>query len=425
MSGAGQPPSQPGAGWGGPTQLATQIHGADQEEEQSDRDIGKNVGNQTRELFVVCEPAEALRQQFERHRQPYIVLHGVGTLGSRKLLASIAQAAGWPQRRLVIRRQGFGNTLAELFYVDCPAHDGKLLRLYATEVEAEPMARSSVSRLLLRGASMAGLLLDNLPEGTLASTLRGLHEDLLAAGTCRHLVFLPQARSDHLIAQVEELKRRGLTQSEVAPATTQPAALWALVATAWNRVHQPRAAQGSPVLRQIAIGARAPASRPAAPVRPAAEAAPVAHAPAIDTPARSTTAVPAAGAAPAQAAGVSATDDTLRRYVEQLKPLAGVRGGCVFELHSLKVLATLDGAALPDKLAQQGRQLIMAAAQAGPVLGLGAAIGELLLSLGSAQLLLRPVPRRAGVLLHLVIERGTDLEALRVGLKRADLELAG
>ncbi|WP_457826372.1 hypothetical protein, partial [Staphylococcus aureus] len=91
-----------------------------------------------------------------------------------------------------------------------------------------------------------------------------------------------------------------------------------------------------------------------------------------------------------QAAGVSATDDTLRRYVEQLKPLAGVRGGCVFELHSLKVLATLDGAALPDKLAQQGRQLIMAAAQAGPVLGLGAAIGELLLSLGSAQLLLRP-----------------------------------
>ena len=263
MSSASQPPSQPGAGWGGPTQLATQIHGAENEEEQNDRDIGKNVGNQTRELFVVCEPAEALRQQFEKRSQPYIVLHGVGTLGSRKLLTAIAQTAGWPLRRLVIRRQGFGNTLAELFYVDCPAHEGKLLRLYATEIEAEPIARSSVSRLLLRGASMAGLLLDNLPEGTLASTLRGLHEDLLSAGTCRHVVFLPQARSDHLHAQVEELKRRGLTQSGVAPATTQPAALWALVATAWNRVHQARLAQGALVLRQIAIGAGASAARPA------------------------------------------------------------------------------------------------------------------------------------------------------------------
>lgn len=482
--------------WSSPTEIATQLYAEADEQASVQRDIGKNVGQNTRELFVVCDPAEALRQQFDHLDRAHVALHGVGTLGSKKLLAAIAQTAGWPLRRLVVRRQGFGNTLAELHYLDCPAHDNKLLRLYATEVEIDPLQRGQIVRLLLGRALMSAVLIEDLPERTLAGTLQTLQDDLLAAsGACRHVVFLPRTRSDGLHRQVEEFKRRGFPQAEITPATAQPAALWALLAAAWNRAHPHQPGGNVPTLRQIAIGAKpAPAARPAAsspavPV-PAAASAP-ASAPASAAPLAATSASPSSRAAtppapatappapPAAAAGgrtvappaapahppavaptvaavVAASpvvpprsgapadagphepeastvpgglhlpevDEPMQRFAAALQKLAGVRGGCVFEMHSLRVLAELPGGPEPAKLALQGRSLVNAAIAAGPVLGQGAAIGELLLTLGNSQLLLRPVPRRAGVMLHLVVERQADLAALRQGIKLADVEAA-
>ena len=47
-------------------------------------DIGRAVGNHTRELFVSCEPAEALQQQLEFLRPSYIVLHDIASRGARR-----------------------------------------------------------------------------------------------------------------------------------------------------------------------------------------------------------------------------------------------------------------------------------------------------------------------------------------------------
>ena len=50
-----RPPSTPAANWES-TRVQTQVAGDDTDA----RDIGRAVGNGTRELFVSCDPAEAL-----------------------------------------------------------------------------------------------------------------------------------------------------------------------------------------------------------------------------------------------------------------------------------------------------------------------------------------------------------------------------
>jgi len=100
-------------------------------------DIGRQVSPDVRELFVSCEPALALQQQFEHLQPEYIAVHDVGTTSSRKLLAGIASAAGRSMQKLVIRRQGFGTPLATLAFVDLPTHEGGQLRLFTTEADAD------------------------------------------------------------------------------------------------------------------------------------------------------------------------------------------------------------------------------------------------------------------------------------------------
>ena len=122
------------------TSIATQIAGDENDYLAATSDagnIGRQVGGDQHELFVSCDPAEAMQQQFDHLRPEFIALHDIGTTSSRKLLAGVAAASQRTLQKLVIRRQGYGTPLATLEFVDLPAGDGRSLRLYTTEADAD------------------------------------------------------------------------------------------------------------------------------------------------------------------------------------------------------------------------------------------------------------------------------------------------
>src|SRR5438132_12033875 len=78
--------------------------------EAEQKDIGRPVGDNLRELFVSCDAGPAMQQQFDHLRPEFIAIHDVATHSSRKLIAGIAAASKGAVQRLVIRRQGYGTT---------------------------------------------------------------------------------------------------------------------------------------------------------------------------------------------------------------------------------------------------------------------------------------------------------------------------
>ena len=131
-------------------------------------DIGRPVGDNLRELFVSCDPAPALLQQFDHAQPEFIAVHDVGTGSSRKLLGAVAEATGLPVKKPAIRRQGYGTTLATLEFIEFPPTEGGTLRLYCTEVDADTSARHGLARVLLAYSRLGVLMVGDLPGHALA-----------------------------------------------------------------------------------------------------------------------------------------------------------------------------------------------------------------------------------------------------------------
>jgi len=111
------------------TAVPTQVMPREEDEGEPDlRDIGRPVSPTQRELFVSCDPAEALQQQFDHLQPEFIALHDVGTSSSRKLLAGVAAALGRLPQKLIIRRQGYGTPLATIEFIELATADGGALR---------------------------------------------------------------------------------------------------------------------------------------------------------------------------------------------------------------------------------------------------------------------------------------------------------
>ena len=165
-------------------------------------DIGRAVGNHTRELFVSCEPAEALQQQLEFLRPSYIVLHDIASRGARRMLHAVAAAAGQPVERLHVRRQSYGTTLAGIDHVDCPGSQGRRVRLYSTDIDADSPTRAALTRVLLSRATLAVVLVGDLPPHALGDALQPLRELLFhPQWQCRHLQLMPLPASLSITTQ--------------------------------------------------------------------------------------------------------------------------------------------------------------------------------------------------------------------------------
>lgn len=390
------------------TALATQImrHGEDETAER--RDIGRQVGANERELFVSCDPALAMQQQFEHLNPEFIAVHDVGTSSSRKLLAGVAAASGRAVQKLTIRRQGYGTSLASLEFVELPTTDGSSLRLYTTEADADTLARQGIARKLLAFSRLGVVMVGDLPAHALEAAFKPLHEEMLSGPwPNRHLLLLPLSTSNAVGAQGIELARGTGVNVRTTPQVTRPADAWGFINGAYARVRE----HAPPMPPSGGNPARPAPARPAF-VPPARN-----EEPAITTPLqlRPMPEVPTAKERPVAPGGV------LQRYAQQLIELTGMVSVCVFELSTGRDVVHAGASPAAPELAAHGAELIASITATCRTLGLGHTIPEAAITLGAHHLLLRPVPKHPGLALHAVLDKThANLTLARLQVQRMD-----
>lgn len=394
------------------TALATQImRGEDEDAPQARRDVGQPTGAGIYELFVSCDAAQAMQQQFEHLHPEFIAVHDVGTASSRKLLAGIAAASARDVCRLVIRRQGFGTPLATLEFVELPTPDGSSLRMYSTDAETDAAGRAGLARSLLGFGRLGVVMVGDLPSHAIAAALQPLREAMITGPwPNRQMLLLPLSSAGALLAQGTELGRGTGVNVRTTPQVSRPAEAWGFINGAWNhlrgdvpapasppssapsRIEPPRAAATSPAA-QLAAASSPPAAlpmRPMPPVQSQAERKPLAP-------------------------------GSLERYVHHLSELAGMVSCCIFEIGSGRELlhaGTGPGAA---DLARHGSALLAAMSESSRALGFGHTLPEAAITLGAHHLLLRAVPRHPGLALHAVLDKShANLTLARLQVLRMD-----
>ena len=399
------------------TALATQFARDEDDYLAPDKlDIGRQTTANVRELFVSCDPAQAMQQQFEHLHPDFIAVHDIATASSRKLLAGIAAASARSVQKLVIRRQGFGTPLASLEFLELPTAEGSTLRMYSTEADADPAARAGLARTLLAFSRLAVVMVGDLPAAAMPAALAPLRDHMVTGPwPNRQMLLLPLASASTLVTQGIELGRGTGVNVRTTPQVTRPADAWGFINGTWGRLRGIE-----PVARPRAVPGGAPPSA-------SANAAPSAGG--------------ASGVASIAPAGRSGVDPLLMRpmptvssamrgttpkglldrYVHQLAELAGMVSCCVFDVASGLEIAHAGARPDPAELARHGSSLLGAMSATSRILGLGHALPEAAITLGSHHLLLRAVPQHPGLALHAVLDKShANLTLARLQVQRMD-----
>ena len=409
------------------TVLATRFVGSKDEYLAAEpQDIGRVVGDNLRELFVSCDPAPALLQQFDHAHPDFIAVHDVGASSSRKLLAGVAEAGGMPVKKLVIRRQGYGTTLATLEYLEFQDPEGGPLRVYSTEADADMVSRQGLARVLLAYSRLGVVMVGDLPAHALAAALKPLRDDIITGPwPNRDLLLLPLASSAALASQGNDLGRGTGITVRTTPAVLRPSDAWTFISGAWGRLRTQVAAVG----KQLPALAASPPPRPApnAAATPSPEPAggrtfgPHAVTPALQPLSlRPMPTVPTA--ASAIAAPVEGTPPSaFAHYVEQLCKINGMLECCVFEAAGGRPVAHAGSAGDGDTLAATGAALLASITRARLRLGLAAEAPEAAITLDARHLLIRPVPHHPNLMLHAVLDKShANLTLARLQILRMD-----
>lgn len=362
-------PSKPPAldPWGAQTELATQfMPRGDEKSDLStpvDQTIGKAVGDQQWELFVSCAPADALAQQFDIRLPNFLALHALGQVSSRAFLSDLAAHLDVPVQKLVIRRQGFGTTLASLWFAEVCGANGQAVRIYACEAEAEADSVFELTRLLLSRCKVSAVLLDGLSPGGLQAQVDALDAQVpqaLRPGSA--MLLQPLASTPDLEPLRAGLSMRLGPALRSLPAVSQPMQAWAALSAVWNQLmvsaHPGGAAQSLPTFVPKPTVARHEAGGQA---------------------------ITPANAAISASPWRSACAALVERY--------GVQACCAFNARTLAILAHA-GPAQPEAslMARQGRTLWAAMASSGQVLGLGKAVQEAQIALADRVMLVWQMP---------------------------------
>ena len=388
------------------TSLATQFLQDKDEYLAPDRqDIGRLTGVNERELFVSCDPALAMQQQFEHLHPEFIAVHDIATASSRKLLAGIAAASSRAVQKLTIRRQGYGTALATLEFVELPGNDGRLLRMYSTEADADTASRHGLARMLLGFSRLGVVMVGDLPGHAIASALKPLRDNMITGPwPNRQLLLLPLAPGSTLATHGVEMALGTSVNVRTTPQVTRPADAWGFINGTWGRVRD----QGSAL--------QTPPPRPAAGdwLPPPAQLRPQ-RMPADPLLMRPMPTVPSAATRAAAPTGL------LDRYVHQLSELAGMVSCCVFDVASGQEITHAGASPGAAELATHGSSLLATMASTSRILGLGHALPEAAITLGSHHLLLRAVPRHPGLALHAVLDKThANLTLARLQVLRMD-----
>ena len=364
-------------------------------------DIGRRIADDQLELFVVCQPAEAMQQHLAQLAPDFIAIHDVGTSTSARLLAAVATASSRKLQKLVIRRQGYGVALATLQFVELPLTPGRSLRVYTTQIDADTQTRHQLAQVLLAHSRLAVVMIGELPPHALGSSLQPLRE-AIAAGPWpnRQMLLVPLAPAASLPAQAATLPGRSGVMVRTTPQVSRPAEAWSFISGAWSRINATEAP-------------RAPAQRPPvpeyAPPPTAASYAPTQPLELSPMPGTS-----AQTAAPTAAVGHALWND----YVRRCAAIKGVIECCVFDIDQQRSLAHSGTPRMAERLAAKGAMMHAVMADCANVLGLGPANPDAAITLAQHYLLLRPMPGRPRIALHLVIDRHHG----NIGLARAQLQ---
>lgn len=403
------------------TRAQTQLARTEQEylaPEQAD--IGRQVGDQLHELFVSCDAGPAMQQQFTHLRPEFIAIHDVATRSSRKLLAGVAAASKGALQKLVIRRQGHGNPLATLEFVELPAGDGRKLRIYSTEADADTTSRNALARALLGFSTLGVILVGDVPGHSITGVFKPLHDDMInGPWPNRQLLLLPLSTANALVTQGMELARGTGVNVRTTPQVARPADAWHFISSTWARLRDELHPPGRPsaatrpeanvLLSRAAAAPPGPASTGSPRVVP--DAASRASAP---LPLRAMPDIP-------RGDRDAATGDLLGRYVQRLSELTGMVSCCVFDVATGRDLVHAGASPGPADLAQHGGQLLAAMLASSRGLGLGHALPEAAITLGGHHLVLRPVPKHAGLALHAVLDKShANLTLARLQIMRMD-----
>ncbi len=226
-------------------------------------DIGQRLAQDHVELFVTGDPGMALQRQFEQHDCQFIAVHDVCTSASLRLVKGLADNAGLALQRLTVRRQGDGAALLQLQFAELTLADGSLLRLYSTDVSAEPAQQRTVARALLGFASLSVLIVADGAPALLTNDLRPLRE-AIASGPWPnpHMLVIPLGDNAALTPLVTELPGPSPLAVHITPQTRQTAHMWTYLSNTWNRVG-PQPLAGTKTQAMAATVAATPA-RPAA-----------------------------------------------------------------------------------------------------------------------------------------------------------------
>ena len=385
-------------------------------------DIGRPAGEHLRELYVSCDPAPALLQQFDHARPDFIAVHDLGTSSSRKLLTAIADATGQPIRKLAIRRQSYGTTLATLHYIEFGATQGDALRLYSTDADTDDESRRGLARVLLAYSRLGVLMLGDLSGHALGAAMKPLRDDIITGPWLnRDLLLVPVVHSAALAAHGGDLGRGTGVTVRTTPVAARPSDAWNFIGGAWSRLRGqaggvPGAQVPAPPPTPARTPPRPPLARASSPAAPGTPAPPIARLSLRPMPAAPQSSAPEPD---------SATRELLSRYTAQLMHLNGMLGACVFEANSGYSLAHAGGGPEADTLGSVGSGLLASLTRAALRLQDGAAAPDAAITLDTRHVVLRAVPQHPGlVLLALLDRQHANLTLARLQIQRMD-ELFG
>jgi hypothetical protein len=369
-------PASPGVPWAD-TDIKTQFStGAAGRPVEALRDIGSAVGKNTRELFVSCDAAQAMQMQLELTGLRYIAIGDLGGSLARRCLNDISRASGWPVQRLLIRRQGYGDTLASLLFIDAPAQNGRHVRVFCTEADTDADSRLALKHLLVARAELVALFVPDLAPQALTQSVDTLCAEVAANGggqsPNRHLIFMPVKTSPEMVGHIARFRMQTGIQARLAPAVRRADQAWVYLGSTWNQLQE-----GVPLERLLRLQTLALVA-PRAPV-------------------------PEPDRAPAEAMPSSAV--MAQRCVRYLMRQPGVQRVCLFDLQSLAIHAHSATGQEALVMAKQGRAMLSALGRGGDEMALGHALSEASFTLMAHRVVLRGAAVVAGAVVHVIMDR--------------------
>jgi hypothetical protein len=368
-----------------------------------EQDVGRRIAEDHFELFVTGDVAHAVGLELDRLQPEFIAVHDAGGAASLRLVTALAGAARRPVQKLAIRRQGPGVPLAVVQFVEIPIGAGKAIRIYSTDVDADSLTRQQLALVLLSHSRIGAVMVSDLPPHALAAALQPLQQAIaMPTWRSRDLLLMPLGSGAALAALASQLAGRSGVSVRVTPQAGRPNDAWSYISGAWNRLHDPLGGDAA-IATDIA------------------HAVPPAQVPRTEAPTQPMTLdqvpMPPVAPLPMPVPGGVRWDE----YAERCARIKGAVSVCVFDQHSQRPIAHAGGRPPAERLTAQGMTLLAAMSDAGRALGLGATAREAVITLASHHLLLRPVPKHPGIVLHLVVDANVGNATLaKMQLERID-----